>query len=321
VEAFRSIGQAISTNERSEIFMAEHANKPEATEPKPQLLPDPAASGSNKLLIEPTSMEARDIEALEPQTTVALQQNGIRTEHNPGMTAGNKLTKKRKNISLRPVDDGGEYKPSADSESESESDEVQAQLPIPKRKLGRSRKLQKTDLQEVVGGKKTELNAADSLTNKKEITLPTAGSELPTNPTQLTSRSVLIKAGSSSRASRTPRNGLQPAFPASSLIAGNAGTNTSTAMAKNSFQESTSMACDAGPSDDNVPPVPRLPRTVRLASGEIINLEASRKLTDQHTETIAGPKDAGDENRLEDSQSERGTIQSKKSFEWPADVF
>jgi hypothetical protein len=298
-QALDGIGRAVSTNERSGIAKEQHKYEPEATGADPYLSLDPATSGTGKLPVEPMLMENQGVKAPDLEAVETPQQNEIRPEHNCTMATNRRLTRKRKGINIRLGDDSGGYKPSANSQSE--SDEFETQSSIPETKPGRPRKLQKVDPQETACRKEIKSTKNDT----------------PSNPYLLCKNETIAVP---SKNGQIPKMGLQTASLQLSSIASNTYVPAATTMDRKALQgEHCETAYGVEP-PGNAPPVPKLPRNIRLATGELVSLEASMKPLDGRTDKAASLEDAR-KSHIEDSPRKLDTIQKEGSFEWPADVF
>lgn len=166
--------------------------------------------------------------------------------------------RRKRKSNERAADDGGRYKPSEESGSEAESD---FDLTVKKKKLNTSkpsRKLQKAtqEASKLISPPKPESSA-----------IPW-GNAVP--PRRITSANGKLAKNNTSRNSRQP---LSPP-PPSSFTGLDYKKPSSTAIK----MDGQDVAYIADPASGlGVPPMPKMPKSIRLASGELVNTGAEKK--------------------------------------------
>ncbi|RDL38239.1 uncharacterized protein BP5553_02579 [Venustampulla echinocandica] len=255
------------------------------------------AAPSEELVVKVEEPESSDLSSLEEEHEITPK---------PVATAKktrNLTPKKRKSVFEGLADDGGRYKPTdADSDGESE-----IKKPALKKKsaTARPRKLQKVTQEAAPPMPRAKPSISTVAARRSSITNTT--SSIPTARASSSSRLVKPTA-------RTSRQSTSP--PPSSTFTGldYAKSSTSSKARKNSEQLASpakNVAYIANPAMGNdVPPMPKLPKAVRLASGEVVSTQGSSVVGE-------GKRKLRKEKPGVESESEM----AKASFEWPADVF
>jgi hypothetical protein len=214
-------------------------------------------------------------------------------------------SKKRKSFGNNNADNSSTYRPTAKSESSTEDVEAAKPSPPKKRKFGQSRKIQKLQQELIPEAQRSESGLPHDETTA--ATAPTSGRLIrrvnrdssKTATSLVASSQLQHKKG---HANSPPPSGLFPE-PKAPL-------NTQECRQEIPEDDNFEMIFTAGSSDGHVPPVPKLPKSVRLASGEVIKLETND----------AGNKKTSKKTVLKKKARESDS-RSKSSFEWPADVF
>jgi len=215
--------------------------------------------------------------------------------------------KKRKSIGIGIADDGGRYKPSPESDEEED-----AELSKHSRKegYGRLAKQQKIRHEEGV----VYENMDKSEYKKRPLTPGRTKLRKVREPeTKLNRGDQCQKPNPTTSAIRSqgptsPPPGISDHFVNNSKKGG--------FQERDTQSNSTALSSGAHP-----PPVPELPRTVRLASGELVHVGLQKKAEippgTERSESGAGEEEASAQGG---DIKEKG-MKSKGSFEWPADIF
>jgi hypothetical protein len=251
-------------------------------------------------------------------------------------------SKKRKSTFERLADDGGLYKPSRDSDSDPES-EVKKPTQSKKTTGARPRKLQKT-AQESDGEPNPK---ASTLEKYSRITTGLGGvsrnnssAKAPVSAPSAPSRSNSLKGGKKpisppppGQKDKLPQNGKQTfSPPPSSSFTGLDYTKPSVArqiMTPAGEHVGRDIAYSADPTtDDNVPPMPALPKEIRLHSGEVIKTTtaafASQSSNNSKSSKTSGPtKLTKPRPAPKESKSKKQVVEEEADddFHWDRDTF
>jgi hypothetical protein len=262
--------------------------------------------------------------------------------------------KKRKSNSFeRLADDGGIYKPNEESDSDGESEVKKG---TQKKNIGaRPRKLQKVSQDSTVdsiskitpstSAVENQSPAQNQRTSASRATGAPAGSKnnsrtgAASSGPQIAPRRQSLKGIKHTVTSPPPsgrlvksqkgsvrRQSVSP--PPASDFTGLDYVKPSTATKAEAPQLSRLAAPDvaysADPStEDGIPPMPKMPKAVRLPSGEVINTAppAGKATSNASSGGAKLTKKKPVERRNSKSPEKENQPHSKKSFEWPEDVF
>ena len=249
-------------------------------------------------------------------------------------------TKKRKSI----ADDGGVSKPTRDSDSDPES-EVKKSTPRKKNAaISRPRKLQKISQEAEIDANtnspapKTEshtsMGSGAITRNISSAKATTAAAPAPTRRNSLKGGKKLISPPPPGQKSKMPQKGKQSfSPPPSSSFTGLEYLKPS--VARQTVKHvgelvGSDIAYSADPAtDDSVPPMPTMPKAIRLHSGEIIQTAAA-SFTSTTSKTSKTSKSSGPTKltkpRPARKDSEKRESRSKKQepeddFHWDRDTF
>ena len=221
-------------------------------------------------------------EESDHETTPKPQQAKPATEKAP---AKRTPTKKRKSTFERLADDGGIYKPSQDSDSNPES-EVKKSTPRKKNTDARPRKLQKT-VQDSDEPKRRSLTSKTSTPATSGLSRDPSSTKASASTPSVPPRGNSVKGGKKlvsppppGQKSKIPQKATQSfAPPPSSSFSGLDYTKPS--VTRQSIKPvgdlvGNDIAYSADPTtDDSVPPMPTMPKAIRLTSGEVIQTAAA----------------------------------------------
>jgi hypothetical protein len=280
----------------------------------------------------------------ERETTPKPQRAKPATEKTPTKKTP---TKKRKSIFEGQADDGGRYKPSQDSGSDPESE---VKKPTPKKKstaTARPRKLQKTTQEsDDDSNPKTSATKAESgtATGSGSINRNNSSTKAPTSAPSVPSRTNSLKGGKklisppppSQKSKIAPKAQQSFSPPPSSSFTGLDYMKPS--VARQTVKHvgelvGSDIAYSADPTtDDGVPPMPTMPKAIRLHSGEIIRTTAASfaSTTSKTSKTSKISKSSGPTKltkpRPAPKESEKRENKSKKQepdddFHWDRDTF
>ena len=246
-------------------------------------------------------------------------------------------TKKRKSTFERLADDGGVYKPSQDSESDLES-EVKNSTPRKKNTDDtRPRKLQKIvpDSEE----SKPRISTSKTMTpagleelghNTSSAKASTSALSVPTIGNSLKGGKKLISPPPPGQKSKIPQKGKQTfSPPPSSSFTGLDYTKPS--QARQSINAvgkliGNDVAYSADPAtDDSVPPMPTMPKAIRLNSGQIIQT-TDASFASNNSKTSTASKSSSGPTKLTKPRPAPKESKSKKQeadddFHWDRDTF
>ncbi|PQE12844.1 nuclear RNA binding protein [Rutstroemia sp. NJR-2017a BBW] len=216
---------------------------------------------------------ARVVDIKSPTRTAPIQ--SIEKDE---MASPVRVVQKKKSALKGAKDGDAKYEPAAESLSGTDSDPDTLAKPVKRVRSSRNRRL----INEVT---------PEPSTPKRVISNPNNGRKSATRTTGVTNRiestrpkSILVKLKlpkESPLPDASNRNSLDYQKPASMVE-----TNVS------SHHQPEELAMDHDHYDEDVPPVPKLPRHVRLASGELLSLQTSKALQSvQTTEPQDWPED------------------------------
>ncbi|TAQ85034.1 hypothetical protein B7494_g6650 [Chlorociboria aeruginascens] len=234
-----------------------------------------------------------------------------------------KPSRKRRSNFERIADDGGKYKYNPSSASESEMETRMKGVRRMKAGPNRPRKLQKTteEAKENMGVENPlsipDLKNTSSQNQQKPAPRygapPTKGI-LPTNTA--TSR----RLSKTQIPSKISRKGVQAASsppPPSSEYTGLNYAKPSNRLGRSSHTEVRDSAYSVEPTTEgDVPPLPPMPKAVRLASGEIISTASASVSTKTKPESKNDMSESG-----ETKGGEEDHLGVDGSYEWPEDIF
>ncbi|KAI9742470.1 MAG: hypothetical protein M1818_004004 [Claussenomyces sp. TS43310] len=257
VEAVDYIGQAVFINPN-----ANSESSFQTREQDPSLHPREELCRSNRCLSPHSSPKeiqddgVAELRPLQPtlprsapktKSTQSLTTKPMQVSRESPSTTGSgaSRSRKRKSENVGLVDDRGNCTQS--EESEDDEGEPQKVDTIVKRKSGRPRKIQKAE--------------------QERIPLP--GSRSSRGIGSVFSEPLDMKAVTSNR---ILRNGSPPTSPPQSSFQGSKSPSDIIRPTSKALLDSSSETLHAALTSKSVPPVPQLPKTVRMASGEIIDL-------------------------------------------------
>jgi hypothetical protein len=239
-------------------------------------------------------------------------------------------TKKRKSIFEGLADDGGRYKPSQDSDSDIES-EVKKSTPR-KKNSGPPRKLQKT-VQESDGDSnpKTSTSKTGSRTSMGGVSRNTSSAKAPVTAPSVPTRGSGLKGGKKlisppppGQKSKIPQTGKQTfSPPPSSSFTGLDYTKPS--VARQTVKHvaelvGNDVAYSADPTtDDSVPPMPKIPKEIRLHSGEVIQTTAASFAS--NSKTSSGPAKLTKPRPVPKESKTKKQQEADDDFHWDRDTF
>lgn len=249
-------------------------------------------------------------------------------------------SKKRKSTFERLADDGGLYKPSRDTDSDPES-EVKKPTPSKKNTGARPRKLQKT-AQESEGEPNPKVSTLEKdsriTTDLGGVTSNNSSAKAPVSAASVPSRSNSLKGGKKlisppppGQKDKIPQNAKQTfSPPPSSSFTGLDYTKPS--VARQTAQHASEhigndIAYSADPTtDDSVPPMPALPKEIRLHSGEVIKTTtaafASHSNTSKSSKTAGPTKLTKPRPAPKESKGKKQEIEeADDDFHWDRDTF
>jgi hypothetical protein len=243
-----------------------------------------------------SNYEESEIEESDKEPTPRLQPVKISPKKNPAPRR-----KRKSNTFERMADDGGRYKPGADSESDNESD---LSLTTTKKKLSTSkppRKLQKV-VQEPTKPSSPPKSKASAGNKGPKSAANVAPATRQSSQRSVRSTTKLVKHN----APRSTRQSVSPP-PSSSFTGLNYAKPSASATSKTG-----GVAYIADPSTGHgVPPMPKMPQSVRLASGEMVDTSAASSASAKLTKTKPAAQD----------EKKTTLPRSEPSFVWPDDVF
>lgn len=249
-------------------------------------------------------------------------------------------SKKRKSTFERLADDGGLYKPSRDTDSDPES-EVKKSTPSKKVVGARPRKVQKT-AQESDGQPNPKFSTQEKESrintglggvsrNKSSAKAPVSGPSAPSRGNSLKGGKKLISPPPPGQKDKLPQNTNQTfSPPPSSSFTGLDYTKPSVAwqtINTASDHVGNDIAYSADPTtDDSVPPMPALPKEIRLHSGEVIKTTtaafASHNTSSKTSKTSSGPtKSTKPKPAPKESKSKKQVEEADDDFHWDRDTF
>jgi hypothetical protein len=321
---------------------------------------EPETSGSVSQSNSPkavTTVTEPSTNPSESQDNSQEQEGSPKESSKPGPVKP--VTKKRKSTFVPLADDGGRYKPGPDSESDPESEAKKVTTRKKKAAAPTRNKLQKishTTTNQDRPPKNTTSTHIASLQSsppnkgisKPLFQLPSKGIKTNTNSSPSSNQTpprancvrpskkaaLVISASSSSKLVKSKpiqNQGRQQSVspPPSSSFTGLDYTKPSKSPKHNLESPSKEEIYIANPSnEDDIPPMPKLPSSVRLPSGEFVStalsnlasatpgaskLTKAKKLTKENKNPVRG-QEGGKNN--ENKEPNR-----KQSFEWPEDVF
>lgn len=273
-------------------------------------------------------------EGSDRETTPKPQRVKLVTEKTPLKKTP---TKKRKSTFERLADDGGVYKPSQDSESDPES-EVKKSMPRKSNSGARPRKLQKI-VQESDGESKARLSVSKTGTpaslgglsrNTSSAKAATSASSVPMRGNSLRGGKKLTSPPPPGQKNKIPQTGMQSfSPPPSSSFTGLDYTKPS--VARQSIKTvgelvGNDIAYSADPTtDDSVPPMPTMPKAIRLHSGEIIQTTATSFASNvsknsKTSKTSSGPTKLT-KPRPAPKESKSKKQEADDDFHWDRDTF
>ncbi|KAN0110232.1 hypothetical protein V8E51_006619 [Hyaloscypha variabilis] len=240
-------------------------------------------------------------------------------------------SKKRKSTFERLADDGGIYKPSQDTESDPES-EIKKLTPRKKNSDVRPRKLQKT-VQETDSESKSKPSTSKPAAPaglggpSRNASLDTASASTPSVPTRGNSvkgGKKLVSPPPPSQKSKILQKAPQSfAPPPSSSFSGLDYTKPSvTRQSITPVGElvGNDVAYSADPTtDDSVPPMPTMPKAIRLSSGEVIQTTPSVTSNTSKTSKTGPTKLTKPRPAPKDSKTKKP--EPDDDFDWEKDVF
>jgi hypothetical protein len=277
--------------------------------------------------------DPNDVDFIEERTDEEGTPQPPKTKQSTEETPTKKTpNKKRKSIFERLADDGGQYKPSQGSGSDPES-EVKKSTPRKKNAGVRPpRKLQKT-IQESSGDSnpnpstsKTDHRVSASGLGASSHNSSSAKASMPARRNSLKGTKKLTSPPPSGMKSKIPQNGKQSfSPPPSSSFTGLDYMKPS--LSKQTVKQvgglvSKDIAYSADPTtDDTVPPMPPMPKAIRLSSGEVIKTTTSfgnntSKASSSGPTKLTKPRPAPKETKKQDSEK-----LPSDDFQWDRDVF
>jgi hypothetical protein len=263
-------------------------------------------------------------EGSDEEGTPKLPNNKLGTEKTP--------TKKRKSTFERLADDGGPYKPSQGSDSDPESEVKKA---IPRKKnagIRPPRKLQKTvqesngDSNPKASTSKTDHRNSTSGLGASNNNSSSAKASMPTRRNSLKGMKKLVSPPPPGMKSKIPQKGKQSFSPPPSS------SFTGLDYMKPSLSKQTvkhvgdvvgnNIAYSADPTtDDNVPPMPPMPKAVRLSSGEVIKTTTSLGGGTSKASSSGPTKLTKQRPALKESKKQDTDKVPSDDFQWDRDVF
>jgi hypothetical protein len=263
------------------------------------------------------------------------------------------LPKKRKsNTFERLADDGGIYKPSPESDSDGESE---AKKGTQKKTIGvRPRKLQKTSQDSAVDSPSKFAPSASVAENQSSpqnqcpsvsrvigadaggkhnsrIGAPSSGLQHPPRRQSLKDiKQTVTSPPPSGRLVKSQKGSVRqsasplPASDFAGLDYIKPSTATKTEAPQAGRFGAPEVAYSADPStEDGIPPMPKLPKAVRLPSGEVVSTAppTGKVTSNASSGGTKLTKKKPVERRQSKSPEKENQPHSKKSFEWPEDVF
>jgi hypothetical protein len=222
------------------------------------------------------------------------------------------VSKKRKSLD----DDGGIYKPGKESDTE---ESVVKKVKTPKRNAALPRKLQKVNQQPIPNSASKEPHATPGAKSQAE----NQPSPAPRHRIQSKTASAISSRKLTPVKSRIPRRQSTSPPPTASFF------GTGLEYKKPALQAradgSDDEAYSAVPSANDIPPMPPMPKAVRLPSGELVqtapsSLKKSLSVTGKLTKSRPVNKGAGKDDEKERGKEEKRN-EEDESHEWPDFVF
>jgi hypothetical protein len=286
-------------------------------------------------------------EESDGEKTAARRPAKASTEKNPSKKTP---TKKRKSVFERQADDGGQYKPSHDTDSDPES-EVKESTPRKQNTGVRPRKLQKT-VQESNGDPSSRASTSKPLktpssSQDRTSTSNAGGSNhvngsgtasmdahsLPGRRNSLKGMKKLTSPpppGRIAKSKLTQKGNQSFSPPPSSSFTGLEYMKPS--LSKQAAKRigelvGNDVAYSADPmTDESVPPMPEMPKAIRLSSGELIKTTASSfgsgtfKASSGPTK-LTKPRPAPKENEKRENKKQDNDKEVDDDFHWDRDTF
>jgi len=278
---------------------------------------------------QPSHIATNPLEVAESlESSVSSEEEGddFAMEEVTAKTTSSK-SKKRKSSFERMANDGGIYKPGPDSESEIDS-EVK-----PKKTPARPRKLQKT-IQEpsTKSSPRKEPPSTPAVKNQSSPhnqRQPAPRYRAPSKKALSNAGSAIERQSSKIVKSNIPRKVRQSMSPPPSSFAGLRYTKPSSQTTKPVSAPPTEEPHTAAPStEDDVPPVPRMPQKVRLPSGEVISTATHPPSPTKSTVSASGKlvktrpiaKEVEKENAKEEAKP-KNNMRREDSFDLDPEIF
>jgi len=246
-------------------------------------------------------------------------------------------SKKRKSTFERLADDGGLYKPSRDTDSDPES-EVKKSTPSKKTTGGRPRKLQKTaqESDDEPNPKVSTLEKDARITtglggvshNSSSAKAPVSAPSAPSRGNSLKGGKKLVSPPPPGQKDKTLQNGKQTfSPPPSSSFTGLDYIKPSVArqtVKQAAEHVGNDIAYSADPTTDHsVPPMPALPKEIRLHSGEIIKTTTAAFASNnpKTSKTSSGPTKLTKPRPAPKESKSKKQEEADDDFHWDRDTF
>ena len=312
-EVFNGIGQAVTTDEA--LIAGQLGVSDLREESEPEHVKQEAKRSSRQMSEQPqldkSLPPSPDIQEPQPSLSEMVQPSieatlATEVKADEASPPTRKLSNKRKMPHTGIADDGGLYRPPPDTESDYDSD-----IKASKKQASRPRKVQKKTASVEALSPVSKTVATKKVTIKK----PTVHTPPPKHKSKIPRKSASPPPPSNATVSFTG-GGLEYKKPSSARGAAKAAEQ----------RKETAHGSDK---EEVVPPLPTMPKAVRLASGEVVDIDAARKAgtggpvakSGNIKSAPASKKGEGKKQTGVENEDTGGEKQQGEGDEWPDYVF